>query len=69
MKTREILRASFNLEDEHENKLYNHAIQHKNVSAFLKRLINAHMETSQGGIIVDFHEVIEDGDDDMSSFT
>lgn len=69
MKKREILRASFNLDDEHELELYNHASKNSNVSAFLKRLIFLDM-VGRGEPFTepqdDIQEVVED---DMSTFT
>lgn len=69
MKDRVILRTSLNLEDEHENRLYNHAMKNKNVSAYLKRLMTADME-GKGEYIPSpqIEEEIEAEDDDIGTF-
>lgn len=69
MKKREILRASFNLEDQHEKKLFDHASKNSNVSAYLKRLIFLDMVV-KGESLIEPQEVIkEQEEEDMSSFT
>lgn len=69
MMSREVLRTSLNLEDEHELKLFNHAAKNKNVSAYLKRLILSDMEGKRESV-VSAYEVVEEKEekDDMSSF-
>lgn len=69
MKDRVILRASLNLEDEHEKRLHDHATKNKNVSAYLKRLMTADMEgKSETVSSVHIEEVEDKEDDDLSSF-
>lgn len=68
MKKREILRASFNLDDEHELELYNHASKNSNVSAYLKRLIFLDM-VGRGESLVEPQDDIQTvEEDDMGTF-
>ena len=67
MKRREILQASFNVEDEYENRLFAHASKNGNISAYLKRLILFDMEGRRESTLA-LHEVEIVEEEDVSSF-
>lgn len=68
MKKREILRASFNTEDEHEKQLFLHANKNSNVSAYLKRLIFLDMVGKGTSLNEPQEEIEKPEEDDMSTF-
>lgn len=68
MKKRDILRASFNLEDQHEKKLFDHASKNSNVSAYLKRLIFLDMVGKGEPVIEPQEEIQKDEEEDLSTF-
>jgi len=67
MKRREILQASFSVEDEYESRLFSHATKTGNVSAYLKRLILFDMEGRRESTLT-LHEVEIVEEEDVSSF-
>jgi len=66
MKRREILQASFNVDDEYENRLLAHAMTKGNISKYLKRLILYDLEGRRESTLA-LHEV-DVAEEDVSSF-
>lgn len=68
MKRKEILQASFNVDDEYENRLLSYAMTNGNISKYLKRLILFDLEGRRESTLTMHQVEVATEDEDISSF-